>query len=155
MPAYYFCLGLGPIIGSRKRKEEVQVAQVRIKQCTLGMTFAFAFLASMPAMAHPGSAIVVDRIGQIWFLDTGDGLWKIATQGRLLGLGGNRFHWMTLDQDDRFGAATLPRDVTRVGKSPTLLIASDYPIAMGRDGNLYYPAVASNGRVQIMRAPPS
>lgn len=125
------------------------------RQRTVGLAVAVACLAATPAMAHPGSAIVVDRLGQIWFLDTGDGLWKIDTHGTLIRVGGNRFHWMTIDQDNRFARAALPRDVTRVGTSPTLLIASDYPIAMGRDGNLYYPSVAPNGRVQIMRAPPS
>jgi sugar lactone lactonase YvrE len=114
-----------------------------------------ALFAATPAMAHPGSAIVVDRLGQIWFLDTGDGLWKIDTHGALIHVGGNRFHWMTLDQNNRFVGATLPRDVTAVGRSPTLLIASDYPIAMGRDGNLYYPSVTPSGRVQIMRALPT
>jgi sugar lactone lactonase YvrE len=118
------------------------------------MAVAVAAFAPKAAMAHPGSAIVVDRLGQIWFLDTGDGLWKIDTHGTLIRIGGNRFHWMTIDQDNRFRGATLPRDVTRVETSPTLLIASDYPIAMGRDGNLYYPS-ASNGRVQIMRSSPT
>src|SRR4029453_8285117 len=121
----------------------------------LSLAVAVTLWAATPAMAHPGSAIVVDRLGQIWFLDTGDGLWKIDTHGALIRVGGNRFHWMTLDQDNRFSGATLPRDVTRVGTSPTLLIASDYPIAMGRDGNLYYPSVAPSGRVQIMRELPT
>jgi hypothetical protein len=119
------------------------------------MAAAMTLLAAAPAMAHPGSAIVVDRLGQIWFLDTGDGLWKIDTHGVLIRVGGDRFHWMTIDQDNRFSGARLPRDVTRVGTSPTLLIASDYPIAMGRDGNLYYPSTSPGGRVQIMRALPS
>lgn len=116
---------------------------------------AAALFAAKPALAHPGSAIVVDRLGQIWFLDTGDGLWKIDTHGALIRIGGNRFHWMTLDQDNVFSRATLPRDIARVGTSPTLLIASDYPIATGRDGNLYYPSVGAGGRVQIMRMLPS
>src|SRR5439155_24870240 len=107
----------------------------------MGTAVALTLFAATTAMAHPGSAIVVDRLGQIWFLDTGDGLWKIDTHGALIRIGGNRFHWMTLDQDNLFGKTTLPRDVARVGTSPTLLIASDYPIAMGRDGNLYYPSV--------------
>jgi sugar lactone lactonase YvrE len=118
------------------------------------MAVAVAAFAPTTAMAHPGSAIVVDRLGQVWFLDTGDVLWKIDTHGALIRIGGNRFHWMTIDQDNRFRGATLPRDVTRVETSPTLLIASDYPIAIGRDGNLYYPSV-SNGRVQIMRSSPT
>ena len=127
----------------------------RTRECTLGIAVAVALFGATPAIAHPGSGIVVDRLGQIWFLDTGDGLWKIDTHGALIHVGGNRFHWMTLDQDNRFVGATLPRDVTAVGSSPTLLIASDYPIATGPDGNLYYPSVAQNGRVQIMRAPPT
>src|SRR5690348_15556327 len=119
------------------------------------LAVAVTLCAAMPAMAHPGSAIVVDRLGQIWFLDTGDGLWKIDTSGKLIRIGGNRFHWMALDQDNAFGKTPLPRDITRVGTSPTLLIASDYPVAIGRDGNLYYPLVGAGRRVQIMRALPS
>ena len=130
------------------------MTRTRTKYRTLGIAVAAALFAATPAMAHPGSAIVVDRLGQVWFLDTGDGLWKIDTHGALIRIGGNRFHWMTLDQENRFSGARLPRDVTRVEQSPTLLIASDYPIAMGRDGNLYYPSVAPNGRVQIMRMLP-
>jgi sugar lactone lactonase YvrE len=121
----------------------------------LSLAVAATLCAATPALAHPGSAIVVDRLGQIWFLDTGDGLWKIDTHGALVRMRGSRFHWMTLDQDNSFGRTTLPRDIARVGTSPTLLIASDYPIAMGRDGNLYYPSVGPGGRVQIMRALPS
>jgi hypothetical protein len=116
---------------------------------------AMTLVSAAPAMAHPGSAIVVDRLGQIWFLDTGDGLWKIDTHGTLIRVGGDRFHWMTLDQDNVFSRATLPRDVKRVGASPTLIIGSDYPIATGRDGNLYYPSMGSDGRVQIMRVLPT
>jgi sugar lactone lactonase YvrE len=126
-----------------------------MNQRMLSMAAAATLCAAMPAKAHPGSAIVVDRLGQIWFLDTGDGLWKVDTHGALVRIGGNRFHWMTLDQGNAFSRTPLPRDVARVGTSPTLLIASDYPVAMGRDGNLYYPSVRPGGRVQIMRALPS
>jgi sugar lactone lactonase YvrE len=119
------------------------------------MALGLALAAARPAMAHPGSAIVVDRLGQVWFLDTGDGLWKIDTHGALIRVGGNRFHWMTLDQDNRFAGAALPRDVAAVGMHPMLLIASDYPIAIGRDGNLYYPTGRPSGRLQINRALPT
>jgi sugar lactone lactonase YvrE len=108
------------------------------------------------ALAHPGSAIVVDRLGQVWFLDTGDGLWKIDRSGRLIRMGGDRFHWMTIDPDNLFARTTLPsRDIGRVGTNPTLLIASDFPIAFGVDGNLYFPSHARDGRVQIMRTLPT
>lgn len=119
------------------------------------LVVAVTVFAAIPAMAHPGSGIVVDRLGQVWFLDTGDGLWKIDTTGTLIHVGGNRFHWMTLDQNGAFSSTPLPRDVARVGTNPTLLIASDYPIAMGRDGNLYYPSAGAEGRVRIVRQLPS
>ncbi len=127
----------------------------RIRICILGLTIVGALLPATRAMAHPGSAIVVDRLGQVWFLDTGAGLWKIDTHGVLTHVGGDRFHWMALDQDNRFRGATLPRDITLVGTSPSLLIASDYPVAMGRDGSLYYPSRAPDGRVRIMRTLPA
>jgi sugar lactone lactonase YvrE len=129
--------------------------RIRAREYMLGMAVAVALFAATPALAHPGSAIVVDRLGQVWFLDTGDGLWKIDTRGALIRVGGDRFHWMTLDQDNRFRDASLPRDVKLVGTNPSLLIGSDYPIASGRDGNLYYPSVAPNGRLRIMRTSPS
>lgn len=119
------------------------------------LALAVTLCAATPAAAHPGSGIVVDALGQVWFLDTGDGLWKIDTEGRLVRIGGNRFHWMTLDQDDAFGRTALPPGVARVGTSPTLLIASDHPIAVGRDGSLYYPSVGDGGRLRIMRELPS
>jgi len=34
-------------------------------------------------MAHPGSGIVVDRRGEVYFIDTGAGVWKIDLQGKL------------------------------------------------------------------------
>jgi hypothetical protein len=95
-------------------------------------------------VAHPGSGIVVDRLGQVYFVDTGSGLWKIDTRGVLVQIAAPRFHWLTLDADDRFASARLPSgstgDIVRVGSKPTLLLASDYPLAIGRDGNLYYPS---------------
>jgi len=122
---------------------------------TLGALVGLVLSIAAPATAHPGSAIVVDRLGQVWFLDTGDGLWKIDTHGALHHIGGARFHWMALDQDNRFHGVTLPADVTLVGTSPSLLIASDYPITVGQDGALYYPSRGPNGRLQILRLGPT
>ena len=45
--------------------------------------------------AHPGSGIVVDRNGQVYFTDTGKGVWKIDAQGKLTYIPASRFHWMT------------------------------------------------------------
>src|SRR5262249_11443419 len=100
---------------------------------------------STSVTAHPGSGIAVDRLGQVYFLDTGSGLWKIDGQGRLIRLSSKLFHWLALDANDRFASAPLPSsagtgldwEILRVGANPTVLIASDFPIALGQDGNLY------------------
>src|SRR5437867_3252034 len=89
-----------------------------------------AYLLSAPVMAHPGSGIAVDRLGQVYFLDTGSGPWKIDAHGRLTHLSGTLFHWFAIDTNNRFADARLPSDalgeVLRVGTSPTLLLSSDF-----------------------------
>src|SRR4030095_9240499 len=60
-----------------------------------------------PALAHPGSGIVVDDRGQVFFQDTlGRTIWKIDAEGKLtefhLGIGG---HWMCLDAGGSFARA--------------------------------------------------
>ena len=108
--------------------------------------------------AHPGSGISVDRLGQVYFLDTGSGLWKIDPRGRLTKLSGLLSHWLALDANNRFASTALPTgalgEISRVGDGPTLLLSSDYPIAIGQDGNLYYPSGPPGG-LQIMRMSPS
>ena len=49
------------------------------------------------AFAHPGSGIVADRHGNVYFVDTGKGVWKVDAQGRLLPHEGPAFHFMTID----------------------------------------------------------
>ena len=123
------------------------------------LVLALAFLRPMPAAAHPGSGIVVDRSGQIYFVDMVSGIWKTDAHGALTHLRGPAFHWMTLDAGDAFAAAQLPSgsegDVARIGISPTLLLGSDYPLAIGRDGNLYFPSHRAGGPLQIFRLLPT
>ena len=117
-------------------------------------------LLSTSALAHPGSGIAIDGFGQVFFLDTGSGLWKIDTQGSLTHLSGLKNHWLALDANSGFASARLPTDpnldwvITRVGADPTLLISTDFPIAIGEEGYLYYPS-GRPGSLQIMRTPPS
>src|SRR5437870_6427008 len=110
---------------------------------------------SLPIMAHPGSGIVVDRQGEIYFVDTGSGVWKIDTHGTLIQIPGPRFHWMTMDADERLRDVPLPSasgwEITRVSAKPTLMLASDFPIAMGRDGSLYYPSHGSGVPLEILQ----
>jgi SMP-30/Gluconolactonase/LRE-like region len=126
------------------------------------MTALVVFAAALvPAliMAHPGSGIVVDRRGQVYFLDTGAGVWKIDVNGKLSQLPGPRFHWMTIDFEDCFNTAPLPSgargEVTRVGTAPTLLVASDFPLAIGANGSLFYPDFVASSGLKILELTPS
>jgi hypothetical protein len=129
-----------------------------------GMVALLAALVVIAAVsssitAHPGSGIVVDRHGEVYFLDTGSGVWKIDLHGKLTHLQEPRFHWMTIDPDDCFSSVRLPTgargDIARVGATPTLLVASDFPIAIGANGNLYYPEYSAGSGLQIMALTPA
>ena len=134
----------------------MQRARRKWIQVSLVLTLACLFPA--PAAAHPGSGIVVDRSGQIYFVDMVSGVWKIDAHGALTHLRGPAFHWMALDATDRFAATQLPSgsggDVARIGTSPTLLLGSDFPLAIGRDGNLYFPSHGAGAPLQILRLLP-
>jgi hypothetical protein len=110
---------------------------------------------AITAGAHPGSGIVVDRQGRVYFVDTGGGVWLIETSGKLVRHGDPRFHWMAIDESARPPGTGLPSipggEITAVGSNPTLLVSSDVPIAMGRDGALYYPEFGRDERLRIMR----
>ena len=115
-------------------------------------------LLSVSVCAHPGAGIAVDRAGQLYFIDTGSGLWKVDKTGKLTHLSRTLFHWLALDEDDCFANTQFPSgalgEIQRVGTSPTVLLSSDYPIAIGRDGNLYYPSGAA-GNLKLMRMTPA
>ena len=120
------------------------------------LKFAAACVLAASALAHPGSGILVDRLGQLYFIDTGSGLWKIDTKGGLSHLSPLRNHWLALDPNDRFTQSRLPTDpardwvITAAGSNPTILISTDFPLVIGQDGNLYYPSVRESDR-RILR----
>lgn len=126
-----------------------------MSRITVPALVILAALLPPPLLAHPGSGIVVDRLGQVYFVDTGAGLWKIDTLGKLTRIGDPRFHWLAIDADDTFAAVRLPSgsagDVTRVGARPTLLLASDWPLTIASDGKLYYPLRASAQSVDLVQ----
>lgn len=131
---------------------------------TLLTAVAVTIVSFLPAsiMAHPGSGIAVDRQGQVYFLDTGSGLWKVDNDGRVTHLSETLFHWLALDVNDLWARGRLPSsagtgldwEILKVGANPTVLIASDWPIAVGRDGSLYYQS-GRPGNLRIMRSLPS
>ena len=108
---------------------------------SLGMThvarrsapFLAAVLAASSAFAHPGSGIVVDREGQVYFTDTGVGVWKVDLRGRMTRHQGPAYHFMTIDLRGRFSQRHMPRgtggELPVVGLDPTLILSSDFPVA--------------------------
>jgi hypothetical protein len=125
-----------------------------MRRIILGVAVACLLAAS--ALAHPGSGILVDRLGQIYFIDTGSGLWKIDTKGGLTHLSPLRNHWLAMDPNDRFIQERLPTDpgrdweITAAGSGPTILISTDFPLVIGQNGDLYYPSVRERDR-RILR----
>src|SRR5215472_2954612 len=102
---------------------------------------ALTALFATRAAAHPGSGIVVDDKGQIYFQGARV-IWKIDTQGKLTKyhdkLGG---HWMVLDPEGIFARAELKlvERITPPGVKPALLVADGgAPVTVGGDGALYY-----------------
>src|SRR5215831_19114318 len=112
-------------------------------------------LLSANVLAHPGSGIVVDKYGQVYFTDTGKGVWKIDTHGKLIYLPASRFHWMSIDPMGFFAHSPASfgnyfERVTSAGNEPSLVMCSDFPLVVGRDGNIYY-ADTRPGAAKIMR----
>jgi hypothetical protein len=100
-------------------------------------------LLSAAAFAHPASGIVVTAPGEIYFIRSGQGAFKIDAQGNETRIhqdtGG---HWMALDREGSFATAAdnrLFRRITPTGVKPTILYASGgAPLVVNRDRNLYY-----------------
>ncbi len=108
---------------------------------TLVVTAQFLF-ATGTASGHPGSGIVVDAQGNVYFSYFEHGVGKIDPQGKLTYVGNTRGgHWMCLDADGGF-SRTQPKHFERItpdGVKPTLIYADGgSPIAVLRDGLLYY-----------------
>jgi hypothetical protein len=118
-----------------------------------------ALLLTAPALAHPGSGIGIDGQGRVFFVDTGVGVWVVEADGRLRAHDGPAFHWMTLDPASAFGATNfthLPSsDMRAVGRDPMVLLSSDFPIAVGTDGALYFPEPGRDHRLHLVRLTPA
>src|SRR3989304_5060394 len=132
-----------------------------MRQTIIAFLCVIFFLVANEALAHPGSGIVVDRQGNVYFVDTGSGVWTIDRNGKLTRLSGPAYHWMAIDIDGRLRNVALPyfssgdATVSRVGADPTLLLSSDFPVVVGSDGSLYYPCLSAGKQLQIFRLTPS
>ena len=116
-------------------------------------------LFAINLFAHPGSGIVLDKEGNIYFTDTGKGIWKIDTQGKLIFLPASKFHWMTIDAIGNFAGSPKSfgeyfERVTPEGNKPTLIMCSDFPLVVNKDGNIYY-AYTRHGSAKIIKRTPN
>ena len=115
-------------------------------------------LVGMTASAHPGSGIVIDKDGQIYFTDTGKGVWKIDTKGTLTYIPASKFHWMTIDPIGYFAESQKNfgehfERVTPQSSKPALIMCSHFPLVINKDGNIYY-ADARHSSTKIVRRTP-
>jgi sugar lactone lactonase YvrE len=112
------------------------------------------------AAAHPGSGIVIDRRGHLFFTDTGRGVWEVTAQGELRLFHDSGLHFMTLDRDGRFSRSSPHFDphfqrIAIPGSNASLLLNSDFPCAagvVGKDGSVYY--ADTRGPVRLIRQTP-
>jgi sugar lactone lactonase YvrE len=127
------------------------------------------------ASAHPGSGIVVDSQGRVFFVETGNPdarfpgfIWRVDAQGKLTSVHRTGGHWLTLDAKGSFAHADLTewfrqrrtpwlQRTEAQDSGPALVQADGCPIVINRDGNLYYASGESpelGGGSQITRLSP-
>jgi len=116
--------------------------------------------------AHPGSGIVVDSRGWVYFNEAGDpdarlpgSIWQIDPQGKLTRLKVGGAHYLALDtkgglaSDDlaRWFSARVTPWFQQVDTADAQLIQADgQPLASHRDGSLYF----AKRNVEIVRLTP-
>jgi hypothetical protein len=114
----------------------------------------------LPALliAHPGSGIGFDSAGNLVFVDTGSGIWRVEDDGHLTKLPGPAYHWFAIDQRNSFPGLNFSvpdGEIRASGSAPVLILSSDYAVTIGQDGALYYPLPSGTQDVVLMRRTPS
>jgi hypothetical protein len=113
-------------------------------------------------LAHPGTGIVVDKYGNLYFIYTGVGVAKISFDGKLSYIyKATDGHWMCLDEPGSF-SNTQPEYFKRItpdGTKPSIIYAGGgSPIMVNKDGNFYYGGMQNNdlkrGSKTIVRETP-
>src|SRR6186997_2191567 len=140
-----------------KRSHEVLINRSSFAVRKL-VSLLLCVLFAINLFAHPGSGIVLDKEGNIYFTDTGKGVWKIDTQGKLSFLPASRFHWMTIDATGFFANSSKSfgeyfERVTSKSDKPDLIMCSDFPLVVNKDGNIYYANTRRGSGKIIKRAP--
>jgi streptogramin lyase len=122
------------------------------------ISLMLTILSGTIATAHPGSGIVVDKYGQVYFTDTGKGVWKIDKQGKLTYLPASRFHWMAIDEVGNFSESQKNfgdyfERVTMKSVKPSIMMCSDFPFTVNLDGNIYYADTRPSAARIVRRTP--
>jgi hypothetical protein len=123
-------------------------------------------LVTFATLAHPGSGIVVDTQGRIYFNEAGDpaerlpgSIWQIDPQGKLTRLQVGGAHYLALDTKGSLASEDLARWVServtpwfqQAGTADARLIQADgQPLVSHRDGSLYF----AKRNVEIVRLTP-
>jgi hypothetical protein len=123
--------------------------------CIVLAWFSFSAV-QQEAMAHPPSAIAVDDRGRVYFTDAQEGVFRLDDGDDVTRINPSAMHWMALDRRGAFAEA--PEEfgewfgrITPKGDRPTLVSCSDFPCAIGSDGNLYYAKM--HGLTIVRRTP--
>lgn len=123
------------------------------------LLFVAALVFTCFAAAHPGSGIVFDKQGNLYFTDTGFGVWKFSPDGKLTKFHDNAFHWLAIDLEGGFSQSLtrLTDDsfirLTASGGAPTLVSSGGYPIAI-HAGRMYYAPFKEHGPMEIVAKDP-
>jgi hypothetical protein len=107
-------------------------------------------LVTQNTSAHPGSGIVLDRYGNIYFINTHFGVVKISPDSKLTYINkATDGHWLCLDENGIF-SQSQPKYFERItlGKQRQVLIyaGGGSPIVVNRDGNFYYCGTDNNDK---------
>jgi sugar lactone lactonase YvrE len=129
-----------------------------MKRILFLFSLILVMLTGAKTHAHPGSGIVVDGFGNIYFTDTGKGVWKLDTQGKLAYLPSSRFHWLAIDNRGSFANSQKSfgsyfERVSDQNAKPTLVQCSDFPLVINKDGNIYYADTRPSSRKIVRRTP--
>ena len=119
-----------------------------INSVTLILTIsAVCVLFVTLSLAHPGSGIVVNKKGEIFFADLSRGLLKIDAHGKVTTIGQEGGHWLALDETGGFSRVNFEKSKhwprwfkrrTLVNVRPALITDGGSPLVVGLDGNIYY-----------------
>ena len=121
---------------------------MRVSTLSILVAAAGVSFATCAVCAHPGSGIVADQQGNVFFSDLDRGVFEIDARGKLTNIfpreGG---HWLALDSNGAFSKVDFERSPhwprwfklrTARGVRPALVSDGGSPLVVTPDGYLYY-----------------